>query len=329
MAQKPNQISDYTAVSRRRLLGTWGPAALAGVAIGGGGLALHGRQGRHRPPQPDSALPLTDWRMDEDDRRLTVAGGGGPADNLRRALAAMGGIEAFVKRGEKVAIKPNCAWDRRPQQAANTDPTVVAELVRLCLAAGAAKVVVVDNTCHDPGRSFARSGIADAVADVGGSCAHQNSVGTEVRNLGGSILGSWEVLRPIVEADRVINVPIVKHHSLSRVTVGMKNWIGAIVGPRPSLHQRLAQACAELGDAFRPTLTVVDATRILTGGGPTGGSLAQVKAVDQIAVATDPVAADAWGASLLGVGPQDLAHLAIAERLGLGTADWQSVEVSV
>lgn len=325
MNSTSDPAKDYTAISRRRLIGTWGPVAIAGFALGGSVFSLRGRDGRHAPPLPDSALPLTDWRVDPDDRRLTVAGEGGPVENVRRALAALGGMGAFVRRGDKVAIKPNCAWDRRPQQAANTDPEVVAELVRQCFGAGASKVTVLDNTCHDPGRAFTRSGIEAAVKEAGGVCAHQNNVSTEVRNLGGSVLGSWEVMRPIVEADRVINVPIVKHHSLSRVTVGMKNWMGAIVGSRPNLHQRLAQACAELGDAFRPTLTVIDATRILMGGGPTGGSLAQVKKTDLIAVATDPVAADAWGASLLGVEAAEMPLLAIAERLGVGTADWQSI----
>lgn len=329
VSKTPDPTKEYTAISRRKLIRTWGPAAIAGLALGGTGFALHGRQGRHAPPLPDSALPLTDWRVDVNDHRLAIAGGEGPVENLRRALGAMGGIEAFVKPGEKVAIKPNCAWDRRPQQAANTNPDLVAELVRQCLAAGACKVTVLDNSCHDPGRAFDRSGIAASVKEAGGVCAHQNNVSTEVRNLGGTVLGSWEVLRPIVEADRVINVPIVKHHSLSRVTVGMKNWMGAIVGSRPNLHQRLPQACAELGDAFRPTLTVVDATRILTGGGPTGGSLAQVKNTDLLAVATDPVAGDAWGASLLGVEPQDMPLLTIAERLGVGAVDWRSVEISV
>jgi len=133
------------------------------------------------------------------------------------------------------------------------------------------------------------------------------------------------VLHPLVEADRVFNVPVVKHHSLGRATLGMKNWFGALVGPRGSLHQRLPQVCAELGAALRPTLTVVDATRVLTAGGPTGGSLDLVRADDLVAVATDPVAADAWGAARLGLGPQELPYLAIASRLGVGDADWTSI----
>jgi uncharacterized protein (DUF362 family) len=241
----------------------------------------------------------------------------------------MGGIAAFLKPGERVAIKPNCAWDRTPEQAANTNPLLIGELVRQCLSAGASAVTVVDNSCHDPGRAFARSGIEEAAREAGASIAHQKSAGKTKLDLGGTSLGPWKVLDPIVEADRLINVPIVKHHSLSRATLGMKNWFGAVVGRRPNLHQRIGQVCAEFGAAFRPTLTVVDATRILTGGGPTGGSLALVEPTDCIAVATDPVAADAWGASLLDLRPEQLPHIAIAARLGLGTADWQSVAVDV
>jgi len=240
----------------------------------------------------------------------------------------MGGIAAFVRPGETVAIKPNCAWDRTPEQAANTDPELVAELVRQAREAGAASVVVVDNSCHDPDRAFERSGIGPAARAAGAKIAHQHSARTVMMDLGGTTLGRWEVLEPIASADRLINVPIVKHHSLARATIGMKNWIGAVDGPRSSLHQRLPQVCAELAAAFRPTLTVVDATRVLTRGGPTGGSLDLVRPVDRIAVSTDPVAADAWGAELLDLGPRELPHLEIAERLGLGVTDWTAVTVA-
>jgi len=246
-------------------------------------------------------------------------------ENLRRGLAALGGIERFVGAGHRVAIKPNCAWDRRPDQAANTDPELVGELVRLCLAAGAASVLVLDSTCHDAERAFERSGIGPAARSAGARIAHQKTGGTVSLDLGGTQLGTWDVLRGLAEADRVINVPVVKHHSLSRATLGMKNWFGALVGNRSRLHQRIEQVVAELGSALNPTLTVVDATRILVGGGPTGGSLSLVRSPDRLAVATDPVAADAWGGSLLELGRRELPHLDIAARLGVGTADWQSV----
>lgn len=321
-------IDDYRVIGRRDLIRQWGPPAVAGVALAGMGFGFSGRPGRHRAADAEHLPRPQDWRTQPGAAgRLAAAGGRGPATNVRAALAAMGGIEAFIKPGERVAIKPNCAWDRTAEQAANTNPELIAELARLCLAAGAASVVVVDNSCHDPGRSFVRSGIDAAARGAGAATAHQRSAGTVRMDLGGTVLGPWEVLEPIASADRVINVPVVKHHSLSRATLGMKNWFGAVVGNRSNLHQRIAQVCAELGAAFRPTLTVIDATRVLIGGGPTGGSLALVRPDDRLAVATDPVAAEAWGASLLGLTPQDLPHIAIAERLGLGSADWKAVEV--
>ncbi len=313
-------------IPRRDILLRWAPAAVAAFAMAGTGSLLAGREGRHRPPESGVPRGPTDWRVDPTARgRLVVASGGQPAGNLERCLRALGGIERFVKRGERVVIKPNCAWDRTPAQGANTDPDLVAALVRMCLAAGAARVVVADSTCHDPDRSFERSGITRAVREAGGTIAHQGSVAVVRVDLGGTQLGTWEVLRPIAEADRLINVPIVKHHGLARATVGMKNWIGALTGPRAALHQRLDQVTAELGAAFRPTLTVVDATRVMISGGPTGGSLSSVRTLNQLAVATDPVAADAWGASRLDLGASDLPYLGIATRLGLGAVEWTSM----
>lgn len=324
---EPHEPRDpYRAFGRRDLLRLWGPAALAGAAFAALGAGLRDRPGRHRRASSDLAPAPPDWRVDPAAvGRVAIASGAGPRANVTRALAAMGGIESFVRPGNRVAIKPNCAWDRTAEQAANTDPELIGELVRLCLAAGAASVVVLDNSCHDPVRAFARSGIEEATVVAGGAIAHQRSTGTVTMNLGGAVLGNWEVLQPIIAADRVINVPVVKHHSLARGTLGMKNWMGAVVGRRPSMHQRINQVCAELGAAFRPTLTVVDATRVLTGGGPTGGSLDLVRSDDIVAVATDPVAADTWGATLLDFSPAELPYLAIAERLGLGTTDWKSV----
>ncbi len=317
---------EYRQIGRRELLQLWAPAALAGVALAGAGSFLYGRTGRHERAAARSNAPLPTWRNPlEEQGRLAVAGGAGPVENVRRAMAALGGMEKFISRGDKVAIKPNAAWDRTPEQAANTNPEVVGELVRQCLAAGAASVVVLDNTCHNAKRVFDRSGIGNAALTAGATVATQDSVGTSTANLGGITLGRWRVLRPIIEADRLINVPIVKHHSLARATLGMKNWFGAVVGARPSLHQNIGRVCAELGTAFNPTLTVIDATRVLTGGGPTGGSLSLVRPMDLVAAATDPVAADAWGASLLELNPNDLPHLAIAQDAKLGTIDWRSV----
>ncbi len=320
---------EYRRLDRRQLLRDWGRPAAFMLLLGGAGVLLAGREGRHRAAPADAPAPRPrDWRVDPGATgRLAAAQGAGPVANLGRALAALGGMAAFIRPGESVVLKPNAAWDRAPEQAATTNPELIGELVRLCLAAGASEVVVADVTCHDPGRAFNHSGIAAAVQKAGGRVAHQHNAGFVELDLGGTTLGRWRVLRPLAEADRVINVPIVKHHSLSGATLGMKNWMGAVDGPRSQMHQRIHLAVAELAAALRPTLTVVDATRVLTGGGPTGGSLDLVRHADAIAVATDPVAADAWGGEQLGLEAPRLLHLAIAQRLGLGSPDWRTLQV--
>ncbi len=300
-------IDDYRAIGRREVLRQWLPPAVAGLALAGLGLGFSNRPGRHQPPVSGITAPAAGLAYRSGcpgPRWQPLAAKDRPPTSAMR-LPLWAASNAFVKPGERVAIKPNCAWDRTPEQAANTDPELIGELVRQCLSAGAASVIVVDNSCHDPGRAFTRSGIETAARDAGGATAHQRNTGHRANSISAAPFSDrGRCSKPIAEADRVINVPVVKHHSLSRATLGMKNWFGAVVGRRPNLHQRIAQVCAELGAAFRPTLTVIDATRVLTGGGPTGGSLALVRPDDCIAVATDPVAADAWGATLLDLGPE-------------------------
>lgn len=315
-----------TDLSRRQLLRRWGPPFLATAAVAAVAPALVGRTGRHERSKEEPATEPPNWLAGLDPAPgLSVAQGAGPRENLHQALQVHGGIESFIGSGDRVAIKPNCAWDRRPEQAANTNPDLIAELVKLSFAAGAASVVVIDNTCNKPDRCFVRSGIRAAAEGEGAKVHHQESAETVRLDLGGSALGPWQVLEPLASANRVINVPIVKHHSLSRATIGMKNWIGAVVGNRASMHQRLPLICAELAAALNPSLTVIDATRILIAGGPTGGSLDQVREVDAIGVATDPVAGDSWGGSLLDLTPDQLPHLDIARRLGLGTPDYETL----
>jgi uncharacterized protein (DUF362 family) len=229
-------------------------------------------------------------------------------------------MESFVRRGEVVLIKPNIGWDRLPEQAANTNPQVVAELVRLCLAAGAKRVIVTDISCNDPRRCFARSGIAAAAAATGAEVLEARRLHLVAAALPGLSAG-LEIVDELLRADRVINVPVVKHHSLCKATLGMKNWFGMMGKGRNRLHQDINRALAELGATFRPALTVVDATRVLVTNGPVGGSLADVRAVGAVAAGTDPVLCDAWGAAQLGLAPGSLPFIIEADRRGLGRAD--------
>jgi uncharacterized protein (DUF362 family) len=302
-------------ITRREAVLRLSSTAVTAAAVGAGAWAFHDRRAT-----PVLASRIPDWRVPPAGGApaAVAARGGDPASNTRRAIAALGGMERFVKQGQSVLIKPNVGWDRLPEQAANTDPQVVAELVRLCRAAGASRVVVTDHCCNDARRCFERSGIRAAATAAGAEVVEQLT--WTAASLAGLASGV-EVLEQLLRADRVINVPVVKHHSLARATLGMKNWFGVLGRGRNRLHQDINRAMAELAATFRPTLTVIDATRLLTANGPSGGSLADVRAVGAVAAGTDPVACDAWGASLLGHSATDLPFLGEAERRGLGRAD--------
>jgi uncharacterized protein (DUF362 family) len=145
-------------------------------------------------------------------------------------------------------------------------------------------------------------------------------------DVAGKLLRTGDVLFPFVDADKVINLPVVKQHGLSRATMAMKNWYGVLGGQRVKLHQNIHLSIVDLAMMMRPTLTVMDATRILLANGPTGGSLADVKQMDTIAVSTDEVALDSFGAGLLGLMPTDLGFIVEGVKAGLGTSDWKSLK---
>lgn len=258
---------------------------------------------------------------------LAVVQGDSPAAITREAIAALGGMKRFVAKGDRVVIKPNIGWDRTPELAACTNPEVVRTLVELCFDAGAKEVTVMDNTINQAQRCYARSGIAEAAKAAGAKAPYVNPFRLKKMALRGEWLKDWEVYTDFVEADKLINVPIAKHHSLSRLTLGMKNWLGAIGGSRNQLHQRLDEAMVDLAAFFKPELTVLDAYRILFRNGPQGGRVSDTKLQKSIVAGTDPVAVDALGASFFDLEPGDLPYLSLAQKRGLGQADLEKIRV--
>jgi len=261
--------------------------------------------------------------------RCALVKNGDPGALTRAALEALGGMGRFVRAGQSVVVKPNIGWDKTPEQGACTHPEVVGTLVALALAAGAKEVQVMDNTCNDARRCYVRSGIAAAAEAAGAKVLHLRPGRGVETPIGGQLLPTWPVFREVLAADVLINAPVAKHHGLSRATLGMKNWFGAIDGRRNQLHQDVARASAELAVFFKPHLTVLDATRVLLRNGPQGGDLADVSHPRVVMAGTDPVAIEAFGGTLLGLAPEDLPQIALAEEQGLGSRDWQAQDVPV
>lgn len=252
---------------------------------------------------------------------LAIAKGRSPGAITRVAVEALGGMGRFVSRGDVVVVKPNMGWDRLPEQAANTNPDVVRTLVEMAYNAGAKQVKLFDNTCNDPRRCYVRSGIQKAAEAADGRVSFIDDRKFKEVSIPGRVLKRWPLYTEILEADKVINVPIAKHHSLTRLTLSMKNWFGAIGGRRDLLHQQPDQVIADLALVFKPALTVLDAYRVLVANGPQGGSLADVRLLSTVVAGTDQVAIDAYGATLFGLKGPDLGYLMKAAEMSLGQWD--------
>jgi len=250
-----------------------------------------------------------------------------PEQLVRRAVDAMGGMRKFVSRGDVVVVKPNIGWDRMPIHAANTNPEVVAAVIKLAFDAGAKKVVVADGSCNDPNRCFQRSGIWRAAYELGAQVVLPQEHRFRTMRVKGDVLDEWPIFTTLIDADKVINVPVAKHHNLAKFTAAMKNWYGVLGGRRNRLHQNIDTSIADLATFMRPSLVVVDAWRVLMRNGPQGGNVDDAKDMQTVIASVDQVAADAFGCTLIGQKRENLAYLAMAERRGIGTTRWENLRV--
>ncbi len=285
-------------------------STLAGI-----GLALHGIDGLVPPAEAAEKVDLA------------VVHGASPSAITRAAVDALGGIKRFVSKGDVVVVKPNIGWDRLPEQAADTNPEVVAAVVKLCFEAGATKVKVFDRPVNDPRRCYVQSGIEPAASAVGAEVSHVDERKFRDMTINGQALKTWPLYSELFEADKVINLPIAKHHGLSKLTMSMKNWMGMMGGRRNSIHQKLDESLVDLSRVIKPTLTILDAVRILTANGPQGGDLKDVKKLDTVIAGVDQVAIDSYGATLFGMKGSDLGYVRIGDKVGLGTMNLAKVKI--
>ncbi len=259
---------------------------------------------------------------------LAVAKGPDPARITRAAVEALGGMGRFVKKGELVIVKPNMAWDRTPEFASNSNPFVVAEVVKMCMEAGAGRVRVFDRPVNDPRRSYRQSGIMEAAQAQGAEVVQMDQRRyKKVTIPGGIALKHWKFYSEVLEADALINVPVAKHHGLAGLTMGMKNWMGVIGGRRSLIHQKIDNSIVDLSRVIKPRLTVLDAVRILVANGPQRGSLDDVKRMDTVVAGPDQVAVDSFGATLFGMKASDLGYLRVAASEGMGVTDLNALKI--
>jgi uncharacterized protein (DUF362 family) len=259
---------------------------------------------------------------------LVVSKGDDPYDLTVKAVETLGGMERFVKKDSIVVVKPNIGWDRTPEQAGNTNPFVVAALIDMAYKAGAKKVKVFDVTCNSAQMCYKNSGIEEAAKKSGAEVFYPEEWNVVKAKLPyASPFNGWPVLKDAIECDTFINVPVLKHHGLSRLTISMKNLMGVCEGDRGQMHQNIGPMLADLTDFISPDLTVVDAYRVLTKNGPQGGNLRDVTTLKTVVAGTDPVLIDSYAATLAQVDPMSLPYIKAALDRKLGSADIASASV--
>lgn len=260
---------------------------------------------------------------------MVVTHGKEPETLIRQGIAALGGMERFMKPGANVIIKPNiCVGYNTYEYATTTNPWVVSALVKMCLEAGAKQVRVMDNGFGGDARScYLGSGIEEQVVAAGGVMEVMTNLkyaDTDIPNA--ESLKTAKIYQDILSADFVINVPIAKNHSMATLTLGLKNLMGTIQ-QRERIHPSFEHNLVDLATVIRPHLTIVDAIRTLMDNGPTGGDLNDVKEQDTIIFSPDIVAADAYATRLFGMTPQDIPYIMAAGERGLGKTDLSGLKI--
>lgn len=307
---------------------------LRGLLLAGAGLGLAGcRRGGGAPeaaqtPGADGKTGRNRWAAGPVNGLHLAVARGPAAQAVPAALALFGGMGAFVKAGDRVVIKPNIGWSRTPEQAACTSPEVLTAVIEACRAAGARDIMVADHPCDASRVCFELSGAAAACKAAGVPLLDWSSaqVYRQVALAKGETLKTDQVAADLLDCDVYLNLPTLKHHSASQVTLGLKNQMGCVLdrgryhaetgaAGKDNLHRNIV----DLATALRPTLNILDATRALRTNGPKGPGL--VEQLDTICISPSIVALDAYGARLLGHEPATIPHIAMAAAAGLGECD--------
>jgi uncharacterized protein (DUF362 family) len=260
---------------------------------------------------------------------LVAVRDGERAAMLDKAMAALGGMETFVKKGQTVLVKPNIGWDAPPELGADTHPETVKRVIEMCFAAGAKSVSIFDNTCDQWQRAYANSGMEKVAKDTGARLVNgkDETLYRQLEIPNGKKLHAAKVHSLVLDSDVFINVPVLKNHSGSRITACMKNLMG-VIWDRGFYHRTdLHQCIADLLTLKRPTLNILDAYAPMVRNGPRGKSADDLIVMRTLLVSTDIVAIDAAGAKLLNLQPSDVRHIAIAAEMKLGTMDLEQVDV--
>jgi uncharacterized protein (DUF362 family) len=319
-----NLDPNRNGLNRRQFLNRLAKAGISVTAACAAGFWFHDSKGPSLSKIKLSNLILPDFSIDAPGQKMSIVRGEDRIAALRMALKSLGGIETFIKKGDRVLLKVNAAFASPAMLSATTHPAIITEMTRLCFRAGAASVVVTDNPINDPAGCFTLTGIADAARSAGARVLlPSDDLFSPVTVKGATLIRNWPVLyKPFGDITKVIGMAPLKDHHRSGASMTMKNWYGLLGGRRNIFHQDIHTIIMELAMMVTPSLVILDATTSMMTNGPTGGSLSDLKNTNTMIVSTDQVAADAFGASLLGKSLDELPFIGKAQAAGIGTADY-------
>lgn len=319
-----NPDPNSNGLNRRQFLDRLAKAGISITAAGAAGFWFHDAKGPTLSKNDPSNLILPDFSIHALGQKMSIVRGEDRVATLRMALKSLGGIETFIKKGDRVLLKVNAAFASPAMLSATTHPAIITEMTQLCFRAGAASVVVTDNPINDPASCFTLTGIADAARIAGARVLlPRDDLFSPMTVKDAKLIRNWPVLyKPFTDITKVIGMAPLKDHHRSGASMTMKNWYGLLGGRRNIFHQDIHGIIMELAMMVKPSLVILDATTSMMTNGPTGGSLSDLKNTNTMIVSTDQVAADAFGASLLGRSLDELPFIGKAEAAGIGTADY-------
>jgi len=316
-------------LDRRQFLARAGKAGISIAAASLISYRLYDRYGPTTGVDAESLVTLPDFSVPHKlGQTLSIVKGLDRKATANKAIELLGGIERFVGEGQTVAIKPNVAFASSPMLGATAHPELVAEVVRLCYKAGAKQVIVTDNPINDPVSCFTLSGIGKAAGAAGAKVIlPKDHLFRHTTLEGGKLIRNWPVFfGPFENVDKLIGISPVKDHARAGASMSMKNWYGLLGGRRNIFHQDINTIIAELPMMVKQTLVILAGTEVMMTNGPTGGSVSDLRRANTLVASTDIVAADSYGCGLLDLKPSDLGYLAMAEKSGEGTTDYESLK---
>jgi len=314
-------------LNRRDFLKRMGYASVLTLAAGGLGLSLYDPKGP-APSEGQKALSgLGDYRLKDlasGPGKMAIVRGTDRAAMFEQGIKALGGMEAFIGKGDRVLVKVNAAFATPASLGATTHPELLAAVAGLCFKAGASQVLVTDNPINNPDSCFEISGLAAAARTAGARIlAPRAALFAPISLPGGKLLQNWPVMAgAFTGVTKVMVVSPVKDHQRAGASMTLKNFYGFLGGRRNVFHQDINGIITELAQLLKPTLCVLDGTVSMMTNGPTGGSLSDLKDTGTLVVSTDPVAADAVGVELLGRTVADVPYILMAGKAGAGLADY-------